>query len=224
MKPTRKISLVFGIFFAGTFLFSIPALFFYEPLFHDNDYLLTGGFDPRISMGALFEILTAICNITTAVVIYPLFKKASGSVSLGYVATRIVESVLILSGVISLMSIMSLRSEFTAGSDPHDLVLVKQMFMAFHDWTFLLGPQFCSGLGNGLLLGYLMFRSGAVPKRMALIGLAGGPLAFAGGVLVLFDVLQPLSPGLFAMTALEIIWELSITVYTLVAGFRWAED
>lgn len=78
MKPTRKISLVFGIFFAGTFLFSIPALFFYEPLFHDNDYLLTGGFDTRISMGALFEILTAICNITTAVVIYPLFKKASG--------------------------------------------------------------------------------------------------------------------------------------------------
>lgn len=153
-----------------------------------------------------------------------MLQSTSGSVSLGYVATRIVESILILSGVISLMSIMSLRSEFTAGSDPQDLVLVKQMFMAFHDWTFLLGPQFCSGLGNGLLLGYLMFRSGAVPKRMALIGLAGGPLAFAGGVLVLFDVLQPLSPGLFAMTALEIIWELSITVYTLAAGFRWAED
>ena len=224
MKPIRKTSLVFGIFFAGTFLFSIPALFFYEPLFHNQDYLLAGGFDTRISMGALFEILTAICNIATAVVIYPFVKKVSGSVSLGYVATRTVESVLILSGVISLMSILSLRAEFTVGSDPHDLLLVKQMFMIFHDWTFLLGPQFCAGLGNGMLLGYLMFRSGAVPKRMAMIGLIGGPLAFIGGVLVLFDVLQPLSPGLFALTSLEIIWELSITIYTISFGFKPVEN
>ncbi|MEQ8474685.1 DUF4386 domain-containing protein [Fulvivirga sp.] len=220
MNPTRKSSLVFGLFFFGTFIFSISALFFYEPLFNNSDYLLLGGFDTNISIGALLEILLAICNIATAIVIYPIFKQVSGSASLGYVASRTVESLLTLSGVVSLMSIMSLRADFTTGSNPDDLLLVKQMFMAFHDWTFLLGPQFCSGLGNGLLLGYIMYRSGAVPKPMAWIGIIGGPLAFIGGVLVLFHVLKPFSLGLFALTSLEIIWELSITVYTIFFGFK----
>jgi len=220
MKPIRKTSLVFGLFFAGTFIFSIPALFFYDPLFNDNNYIFLGGFDIRISMGALFEILTAICNIATAIVIFPLFRRFSEAVSLGYVATRIVESMMILTGVISLMSIMTFRAEVNPGDNANDLLMIRQLFVVFHDWTFLLGPQFCSGFGNGMLLGYLMLRSGAVPTRMALLGLIGGPLAFFGGILVLFDILKPLSTGLFALTALEIIWELFITYYAIFKGFR----
>jgi hypothetical protein len=220
MNTIRKTSLVFGLFFAGTFIFSIPALFFYDPLFNDSNYLLPGGFDTRISMGALFEILTAICNIATAVIIFPLFRRVNETVSLGYVASRTVESLLILTGVISLMSVMTFRAEFIPGGDTHDITMIRQMFVVFHDWTFLLGPQFCSGFGNGMLLGYLMYRSGAVPRRMALFGLIGGPLAFIGGIMVLFDILEPLSPGLFALTALEIIWELFITFYALIKGFR----
>jgi hypothetical protein len=220
MEPLRKTSLVFGLFFAGTFIFSIPALFFYDPLFKNQEYVLLGGFDIRISFGALFEIFLAICNIATAIIIFPLFRKVSEPVSLGYVASRIVESLLILVGVISLMSVMSFRAGFNTETGTYDLQLVRKMFVVFHDWTFLLGPQFCSGFGNGMLLGYLMYRSGAVPRRMALLGLIGGPLAFIGGILVLFDVLKPLSAGLFAFTALEILWELYITFYSILKGFR----
>ncbi len=219
MHPARKTSLIFGLFFAGTFVFSIPALFFYDPVLHDAGYVLGGGFDARISMGALFEILLAICNIATAIVIFPVVKRVKESVALGYVASRIVESVLILAGVVSLMSIVTLRTSFAPGADTEALTMAGRSLLAFHDWTFLLGPQFCSGFGNGLLLGYLMYRSGLVPRRMALLGLIGGPLAFAGGVLVLFDALEPMSAGLFALTALEILWELSITIYTIAKGF-----
>ena len=127
---------------------------------------------------------------------------------------------IILAGVISLMSIVTLRASFAPGGDTDALTMAGRSLLAFHDWTFLLGPQFCSGFGNGLLLGYLMYRSGLVPRRMALLGLIGGPLAFVGGVLVLFDVLKPMSAGLFALTALEIAWELSITIYAIVKGFR----
>ena len=49
-------------------------------------------------------------------------------------------------------------------------------------------------------------------------------LAFAGGVLVLFDVLKPLSAGLFALTAIEIVWELSITIYAIFIGFRPTQE
>ncbi|MBP1649037.1 MAG: hypothetical protein H6Q30_2482, partial [Bacteroidetes bacterium] len=96
MHPDRKTSLIFGLFFAGTFVFSIPALFFYDPVLHDVGYILGGGFDTRISTGALFEILLAICNIATAIVLFPIVKRVKEAVALGYVASRIVESVIIL--------------------------------------------------------------------------------------------------------------------------------
>jgi hypothetical protein len=220
MHPARKTSLIFGLFFAGTFVFSIPALFFYDPLLHDASYILGGGFDTRISTGALFEILLAICNIATAIVIFPIVKRVKEPVALGYLASRIVESVLILAGVISLMAIVTLRANFMPGDDTVALTMAGKGLLTFHDWTFLLGPQFCAGFGNGFLLGYLMYRSGLVPPRMALLGLVGGPLAFVGGVLVLFDGLKPMSAGLIALTVLEVAWELSITLYTIFKGFR----
>ena len=181
MHPARKTSLIFGLFFAGTFVFSIPALFFYDTLFNNPEYVLGGGFDTRISTGALFEILLAICNIATAIVIFPIVRRAREAVALGYVASLIVESVIILAGVISLMSIVTLRANFVPGGDANALTMAGRSLLAFHDWTFLLGPQFGAGFGNGVLLGYLMYRSGLVPRRMALLGLVGGPLALLGG-------------------------------------------
>ncbi len=220
MDSNRKTSLIFGLFFAGTFVFSIPALFFYGPLLSDPDWVLGGGWQARVSVGALFEILLVICNVATAIVLFPIAKRTSEAAALGYVAVRIVESTTILMGVVSLLSVATLRTAFVPGVDAEAFSLAGRSLLAFHDWTFLLGPQFCAGFGNGLLLGYLMYRSGLVPRRMALLGLVGGPLAFIGGVGVLFGALKPMSAGLSALTILEIVWELSITIYTLTKGFR----
>ena len=220
ISPTRKISLVFGLFFAGTFVFSIPAPFFYGTAAHDAEGMLNGISGTRISMGALCEIFLAICNIATAVVIFPLTRRVSEPIALGYIALRIVESIIILMGVMSLLSVLTLRGTIPAGGDMDTLSMAGRLLLTFHDKASLLGPQFCAGFGNGILLGYLMYRSQLVPRRMAIIGLVGGPLAFIGGVLVLFGVLTMQSPGLLAFTALEIIWELSITIYPLVKGFR----
>ena len=75
---------------------------------------------------------------------------------------------------------MTLRQDARA-RDAGTLVAVGQSLVAIHDWTFLLGPGFVVGIGNGLLLGYLMYRSGLVPRRMAMLGLVGGPLICASG-------------------------------------------
>jgi hypothetical protein len=216
----RGMATTFGLFFAGTFLFSIPALAFYGPLLTDPAYVLRSGPTTRVSAGAFSEILLAICNVATALVVYPVLRRVGAAASLGYVAVRIVESLLILSGVAALMSMVTLRSAAMPGADADAMKAVGQGLLAFHAWTFLLGPQFCAGLGNGVLLGTLMYRSKLVPPRMAMIGMVGGPLAFAGGALVLFGVLEPMSRGLFMLTVLEIAWELSVTYYALRYGFR----
>jgi Domain of unknown function (DUF4386) len=187
----------------------------------DANYILGQGADTRVAAGAFLEILTAIANIATAVVLFPILRRQSEAIALGYVALRIVESTLIVVGLISLMSVVMLREDFAGtGADTEALSIAGQALVAFHDGTFLLGPQFCAGFGNGLLLGYLMYRSGLVPRGMALLGLIGGPLAFAGGIAVLFGLFEQPSGPLFLVTALEILWEASLALYLTFKGFR----
>jgi hypothetical protein len=208
-----------GAWFLGTFVFSIPAFVFYDPLLNHARYILGSGSDTRVAVGALLEICLAVTGIATAVVIFPIVKRVNESTALGYIASRTVESILILIGVLSLMSVVALRQDF-ADTGNTALLDVGRSLLAVHDQTSLLGPQFCAGIGNGIMLGYLMWRSRLLPRPMVMFGLIGGPLAVLAGVGVLlggWDIHDGL-PVL--MTAPEAIWEFSLSVWLLVLGFR----
>ena len=209
-----------GAWFLGTFI-AIPAFFFYDPILNHADYVVGSGDDIRVATGALLEILLAISGIATAVVIFPIVKRVSESVALGYVATRTVESILILVGVVSLMSIVALRQDLAdAANSSGALTDVAGGLLAVHDQTALLGPQFCAGLGNGILLGYLMWRSRLLPRPLVMIGLIGGPLALLAGIGVLLGAWDMTSGLPVALTAPEAIWEFSLSIWLLVRGFR----
>jgi hypothetical protein len=220
--PTRaeqRTARIMGAWFLGTFLFSIPAYFFYDPLLGNPDYVAGTGEDTRVAVGALLEILLAVSGIATAVVIFPIVKRVNESIALGYVASRTVESIIILVGVVSLLSVVALRQDLAA-ADSSGLVDVTRGLLAVHDQTALLGPQFCAGLGNGILLGYLMWRSRLLPRPMVMIGLVGGPLALVAGIGVLLGAWDSTSGLPVALTAPEALWELSLSVWLLVKGFR----
>jgi hypothetical protein len=114
---------------------------------------------------------------------------------------------------------VSLRQE-AAGADAGSLVAVGEALVAIKDWTFLLGPGFIVGIGNGLLLGYLVYRSALVPRRMALLGLIGGPLVCVSGITVLFGVIELGSAAQFIATIPEILWEASLGIWRTVKGFN----
>ncbi len=218
----RKTARIAGIWFALTFVASIPALPLYAPLLNHTDYILGGGADTRVAFGAVLEVILAIANIATAVVLYPIVKRQSQSISLGYVASRTVESMIIIVGLISVLSLITLRQDVggAGASDPASLVIAGRSLVAVHDWTFILGPNFCAAFGNGILLGYLMFKSGLVPRRMAMLGLIGGPLLFLNSTLMVLDVYDHGSAIGNLLSVPEILWEASLTVYLIVRGFR----
>jgi hypothetical protein len=107
----QRTARIMGAWFLGTFVFSIPAYFFYNPILNHANYVVGSGDDTRVAVGALLEILLAISGIATAVVIFPIVKRVNESVALGYIGSRTVESILILVGVVSLMSIVGLRQD-----------------------------------------------------------------------------------------------------------------
>ena len=222
MNPTRRTAFVAGVLFIITFVVSIPAaLFFYTPILDNAQYIVGAGTaDNRVAFGALLEMILIVANIGTAVVLFPILKRQNEKLALGYVTARVVESGFIAVGILSLLAIVTLRHDLGGIADAGSLVAVGAALVAIHDWTFLLGPGWVVGVGNGLILGYLMYRSGLVPRRLAMLGLIGGPLIIASGTAVLFGAIEPGSAGQVIATVPEFFWELGLGIYLIVKGFK----
>ncbi|HYU93851.1 MAG TPA: DUF4386 domain-containing protein [Actinomycetota bacterium] len=217
---TQTIARVTGVLFLITFVTAIPALILYNPVLDNARYIVGGGADTRIAFGAFLEMILIVANIGTAVALFPILKRQNEGAALGYVTARVMECAFIAVGLLSLMAIVTLRQDIGGVAGASSLIPVGRSLVAIHDWTFVLGPGWIVGVGNGLLLGYLMYRSGLVPRAMAMLGLIGGPLIIASGTAVLFDVVEPGSTGQVIATIPEFFWELSLGIYLIVKGFK----
>jgi Domain of unknown function (DUF4386) len=218
-RSPRSIARLAGLLWIATFLTSIPAVLLYDPILNDSDFILGAGNATRVYVGIVLELLLIIANLGTAVVPFSIHKRQSERLAVGYVVARGFECVFIAVGIVSLLAITTLRDD-PGGAADRTLVPIGQALVAVHDATFLLGPGFVVGIGNGLILGYLMYTSGLVPRRMALFGLIGGPLLCLSAILIILGAFDAGSAGQFLMTIPEIIWELFIGIYLTFWGFK----
>jgi hypothetical protein len=219
MDSSRRTALVVGVLFILTFVTSIAGVIAYGPVLSDPNYIAGAGADTRVFLGAFLELLLIITNIGCATVLFPILKRQNEGLALGYVAARIVECTFILVGLLSVLAIVTLRQQATA-TDAGSLLTIGKTLHAIHDWTFLFGPGFADGIGTGLILGYLMYRSGLVSRRMALFGVVGGPLLAASGIAVLFGVIPQGSALQGIATIPEIIWEAFLGLWLTFKGFK----
>ena len=220
MALDQKRARVFGVLYLITFVTSIPALWLYEPVLRNPvGYIAGGGHDKRILLGALLELLLILANIGTAVVIVPIMRRRNEELAISYVTARVFECAFILVGIVAILGIITLRNQAAGASEG----TVAYTLAAIKDWTFLLGPGWMVGWGNGLILGYLMYRTGLVPRKAAWLGLIGGPLIIITGTAIMFGGNHP-SGALRSLqgiaTAPEFLWELFLGVYCTIWGFR----
>jgi len=184
MEPTRKIALAAGIAYLVTFAASIPQLKLFADVIDDpTGYISTPGSNAAVQWGSVLEFLTAASGVATAVLLYPVTRRVSRSAAIGFVTSRVVEAALILVGVVSILSVVTLQQHFAGatGAQAQALGVTGESLVAMRQWTFLLGPGVMAGV-NDLILGYILYRSGLVPRPMAIIGLVGGPLILLSDV------------------------------------------
>jgi len=209
----------FGVLYLITFVTSIPALALYQPVLDDPvGYIAGAGHDTQILLGALLELLLIIANVGTAVVIFPIVRRQNEELAIGYVTARLVECTFILVGILAVLGIITLRNQIAGPSED----TAAYTFAAIKDWTFLLGPGWVVGWGNGLILGYLMYTSGLVPRPLTWLGLIGGPVLLAQSLGVLFDWWER-TGAVALLVAPEFLWELLVLgIYPAIWGFRRA--
>jgi hypothetical protein len=215
VEQDQRIARIFGVLFIITFITSIPALALFQPVLDDPaGYIAGGGKDNQIYLGALLEFLLILANVGTAVVVFPILRRQNEVLALGYVAARIVECVFLAAGIIFVLGVVTLRQD---SQDAGDLAV---SLAALKDWTFLFGPGFTVPFGNGLILGYLMYSSRLVPRRMAWLGLVGGPLLLVSSIGTLFEWWGAGTTVPAILVIPEFLWELSLGIYAAVWGFR----
>jgi hypothetical protein len=222
----QKTARLFGWLFIATFVTSIGAkVLFVNGVggsFNELRFIPGTVSEKSVYLGAILEFGVIVTNIATAVVIYPYVKRQSEKVALGYVTARIMESAFILVGIMSIISIVSVSDALVGatGAEATALAVQGNSLAATYDWAFLFGPGLVVGFGNGLMLGYLMYRSGLVPRQMAMLGLIGGPMLILSFVLILFGVYENGSAPAFLLALPEIAWEASLGIYAAWKGFR----
>ena len=208
----------FGVLYLATFVTSIPALVLYEPaLRHPVGFIAGSGNVNKIYLGALLELLLIIANIGTAVVIVPIMRRQFEELSLGYVTARIFECTFILVGIVAMLAIATLQQENAGAAE----ATAAYTLAAIKDWTFILGPGWMVGWGNGLILGLhdVPLAVGAAPRPW--LGLIGGPLIIISGTAVMFGGGHPTAPPCRASRRFpKPSWELFLGVYCTIWGFR----
>jgi hypothetical protein len=201
------------VFYLLTFV-SIPTLALYGSVRAPN-YVTGPGPDTPVVVGVLLEMIVALAGIGTAVALYPVVRRQGQARAVGFVASRVLEAATIYVGIVSLMSIVTLRR---AGAGAGALV-VAQGLAAQYQWTFFFAQSFIPAV-NGVLLGTLMYQSRLVPRWLPILGLIGAVLLVSVWFAILVGVVGAISP-IAALSALPIaVWEFSLGVYLTFWGFK----
>jgi hypothetical protein len=168
-----------------------------------------------VILGVLLEMVVALAGIGSAAALYPVVRRQGEARAVGLVASRILEAATIYVGIVSLMSIVTLRR----GGVGAGALVTAQGLAAQYQWTFFFAQSFIPAV-NGVLLGSLLYESRLVPRWLPVLGFIGSALLVVTWFAVLFGFMGAVSPG-SALAALPIaVWEFSLGVYLAFRGFR----
>jgi hypothetical protein len=213
----RRTAFAGGLLYLMTFL-SIPRLALFGPVLDNPSYILGSGSTTGVIVGIVLELIVALAIVGTGVALYPILKRQNEGIALGFVSARVIETGIIVVGIISLLAVVSLR-DVTAGTDAASLVTTGHALVAVQKLTFLIGQGLMPGI-NGILLGYLFYRSGLVPRVMPALGLIGGPLMISSIIGQLFGINDQYSTWSLIALLPIFLWEFSLGVWLVVKGFR----
>lgn len=208
----RNLSLAAGILYLLTFV-SIPAFALYAPV-RDPNYIIGPGPDNSVIFGGVLEIIVAFACIGTAVALYPVVRRQGEAYALGFVGARVLEAGTIFAGVVSLMTMVTLRQSGVGA----EALITGRALLAMYDW-FHLGQNLTPAI-NAVLLGSLLYRARLVPGILPLLGFVAAPLLIANTIILMFGITGPL----LTLTTLGVIpiavWEFSLGVWLVVKGFN----
>ena len=206
MTSTRKTALVAGVFYLITFV-SIPTLALYGPVKNHRDWILSSGGHTGVLVGGFLEVIVALAGIGTAVTLYPVVKRQNEGAALGFVAARVLEAGMIFTGVVSLLSLVTLRQDLGGAAGANRPRWSPPARRTSRSTTGRSCSARASCRASTHCCWALVYRSRLVPRIIPVIGLIGAPFLICTVIATLFGGMKLGSPELAAVPVAA--WELS---------------
>jgi hypothetical protein len=216
MTSLRKTALVGGILYLVTFLGSIPAAILVGPA-DSVGYVTGAGADQQVAFGLVLELVNVFGLIGCGIAFFSVVRRVHEGLAIGYLATRLFEGAIITVGVISILSLITLRQDAAATGNTESVVPVAGALVAVRHWAMVLGPNMAAF--NALMLGTALYRGRLVPRALPALGLVGAPMLISYVVLTILG--WNLQGTLFQVVAVMpfFIWELVLGLWLTFKGF-----
>lgn len=154
-----------------------------------------------------------------AVAMYPVLRRHAVGLALGSVVFRAIESVFYLGAAVGLLVLVALSREVAGGAV--DMAFAQQSAVLILAGTEISGfavavPFF----GIGALLYYVvMYRAVLVPRWLAGWGVIAAVMAILASVLVLLEIVVPVTPVHVVLNVPILIQEMVLAVWLIARGF-----
>jgi len=222
MNSNRKTAIIVGVLFiTATVVSVLEYLVILPPILNAPDYLVkVSANKTQWIIGMLFYLINCAAVVVIPIMLFPVFKKHNEALALGYVGARIIESVTLIVGLISLLSLLTLSQEYVqaAAPDASYFQTLGTSLLAVSAWSHLLGAMIVFSIG-ALILNYLLYGSKLIPRFISVWGLIGATLLFAAGLLGMFG-LSPSSTISIFLTIPIGLNEMVLAVWLIGKGFN----
>lgn len=194
MNPERKTAISVGVLtLISAITYGVGSTFF-APVLYAPDYLTRfSTITTEVVAGMLFELVTAISVVGIPILLFPVLKKHSEAIAIGYLSFRIIEAVMIIVSEVFLLSLLTLSTEFvrSGGQNVSNFHTLGTLLITGRLWTCdMVLPPLAIGY---LMFFYLLYKTKLVPRFISIWGLVGMISFLTAVILGLFDY----NPGMF---------------------------
>jgi hypothetical protein len=220
MNTSRKTAILVGALFLISYFGVFAGSAFYGPTLNAPDYP-SGIYQNRsqVTTGLLIELLNDAAVVGIAVVLYPLLKKQSESIALGYVSFRVIEAVMLVVSKIGPLSLIALSEEYMAAGAP-DASYFQALAASAEAERFWAGQMVAVFfILGGLLFYYLLYQSKLLPRFITVWGFIAIASLIAANVFEVPDLTKGFHPAQLLYFPI-VLNELFIGIWLIVKGFK----
>lgn len=222
IKKHRKNTTIIGVFFIIAAISAIVGLTLYSPILNETNYLTEGAkYSNQIILGAFLELILVSTAVGTGITLFPYLKIQSETIALGYFCFRMLETIFIVIGIISVLSLLTLSQNYSIveQANTETYKAIGATLKAIHSWCFMLGPNFMLGI-NTMLYSCALYQSNLIPKKIASLGMISSVLIFIAALLEIFGIILQISTMGILLALPIFVYEMTLAIWLIVKGFN----
>jgi hypothetical protein len=219
----KTLRIVGALFITATVASVVGFQVVLSPILNDSNIVTAvAGNDTRTIIGVLIDAINSVAVVAIAVLLFPIIRERNEALASGYLASRIIESAILIVGHISLLSLVTVSQQFVkAGPDASHYLALGTLLVAVSDWTFLLGPGIIFSI-TALILNRLLYKANLVPRWLSAWGIGAATLLMVADLLAILGLIGATSPVFILLFMPMLTQEMVFAVWIMTKGFNMA--